>query len=176
VTWRLSKDRYHLSTDPKLPEPKSSEKTSSCRQIPLTCRQMDWPVDSQPWPVNSMDMNAQEHLVAEMEMLRQDIELYAQAQREAHVHIMEEVLNLTAGAFLAGSVDTTIPGVDTMVQNKGRNVKKSPSQVDTSPEQVDTTSSQVDTRDLFQETVLLVWDSVSTHLKGRSTHSGISVT
>ncbi|MQL75919.1 hypothetical protein Taro_008314 [Colocasia esculenta] len=37
--------------------------------------------------------------------------------------------------FCKGSVDTTIPGVDTMVQNKGRNVKKSPSQVDTSPEQ-----------------------------------------
>ncbi|MQM21857.1 hypothetical protein Taro_054902, partial [Colocasia esculenta] len=66
--------------------------------------------------------------------------------------------------------------VDTMVQNKGRNVKKSPSQVDTSPEQVDTTSSQVDTRDLFQGTVLQVWDSVSTHLLGRSTHSGIYVT
>ncbi|MQL85784.1 hypothetical protein Taro_018306, partial [Colocasia esculenta] len=38
--------------------------------------------------------------------------------------------------FCKGSVDTTILGVDTMVQNKGRNVKKSPSQVDTSPEQV----------------------------------------
>ncbi|MQL98283.1 hypothetical protein Taro_030987 [Colocasia esculenta] len=64
-----------------------------------------------------------------------------------------------------------------MVQNKVRNVKKSPSQVDTSPEQkVDTTSSQVDTRDLFQGIVLPVWDNVSTHLKGRSTHSGISVT
>ncbi|MQM08637.1 hypothetical protein Taro_041493 [Colocasia esculenta] len=62
--------------------------------------------------------------------------------------------------FCKGSVDTTIPGVDTMVHNKGRNVKKSPSQVDTSPEQVDTTSSQVDTRDLFQGTVLPVWDSV----------------
>ncbi|MQL77976.1 hypothetical protein Taro_010374 [Colocasia esculenta] len=37
--------------------------------------------------------------------------------------------------FYKGSVDTTILGVDTMVQNKGRNVKKSPSQVDTSPEQ-----------------------------------------
>ncbi|MQM13316.1 hypothetical protein Taro_046241 [Colocasia esculenta] len=45
--------------------------------------------------------------------------------------------------FCKGSVDTTIPGVNTMVQNKGRNVKKSPSQVDTSPE-------QVDTRDRFQ--------------------------
>ncbi|MQL68012.1 hypothetical protein Taro_000286 [Colocasia esculenta] len=44
--------------------------------------------------------------------------------------------------FCKGSVDTTILGVDTMVQNKGRNVKKSPSQVDTSPEQVDTGSSQ----------------------------------
>ncbi|MQL73223.1 hypothetical protein Taro_005550 [Colocasia esculenta] len=40
--------------------------------------------------------------------------------------------------FCKGSVDTTILGVDTMVQNKGRNVKKSPSQVNTSPEQVDT--------------------------------------
>ncbi|MQM00421.1 hypothetical protein Taro_033154, partial [Colocasia esculenta] len=78
--------------------------------------------------------------------------------------------------FCKGSVDTTILGVDTMVQNKGKNVKKSPSQVHTSPEQVDTTSSQVDTRDFFQGTVLQVWDSVSTHLLGRSTHSGISVT
>ncbi|MQL84356.1 hypothetical protein Taro_016864 [Colocasia esculenta] len=78
--------------------------------------------------------------------------------------------------FCKGSVDTTNLGVDTMVQNKGRNVKKSPSQVDTSPEQVDTTPSQVDTRDLFQGTVWPVWDSVSTHLKGRSTHSGIYVT
>ncbi|MQL67893.1 hypothetical protein Taro_000180, partial [Colocasia esculenta] len=78
--------------------------------------------------------------------------------------------------FCKGSVDTTILGVDTMVQNKGRNVKKSPSQVDTSPEQVDTESSQVDTRDLSQGFVLPVWESVSTHLKGRSTHSGISVT
>ncbi|MQL84950.1 hypothetical protein Taro_017469 [Colocasia esculenta] len=41
---------------------------------------------------------------------------------------------------------------------------------------VDTTSSQVDTRDLSQGIDLPVWDSVSTHLKGRSTHSGISVT
>ncbi|MQM20047.1 hypothetical protein Taro_053061, partial [Colocasia esculenta] len=40
--------------------------------------------------------------------------------------------------FCKGSVDTTILGVDTMVQNKGRNVKKSPSLVDTSLEQVDT--------------------------------------
>ncbi|MQL82577.1 hypothetical protein Taro_015053 [Colocasia esculenta] len=74
--------------------------------------------------------------------------------------------------FCKGSVDTTILGVDTMVQNKGRNVKKSPSQVDTSPEQVDTTSSQVDTRDLFQGIVLPVWDSVSTHLKGRCNKPG----
>ncbi|MQM01969.1 hypothetical protein Taro_034728, partial [Colocasia esculenta] len=71
--------------------------------------------------------------------------------------------------FCKGSVDTTILGVDTLVQNKGRNVKKSPSQVDTSPEQVDTGSSQVDTRDLSQGIVLPVWDSVSTHLLGRST-------
>ncbi|MQL74514.1 hypothetical protein Taro_006870, partial [Colocasia esculenta] len=75
-----------------------------------------------------------------------------------------------------GSVDTTINGVDTMAQSKGRNVKKRSSSVDTSPGQVDTGSSQVDTRDLSQGIVLPVWGSVSTHLKGRSTHSGISVT
>ncbi|MQM01589.1 hypothetical protein Taro_034347, partial [Colocasia esculenta] len=63
-----------------------------------------------------------------------------------------------------------------MVQNKGRNVKKSSSQVDTSLGQVDTESSQVDTRDLSQGSDLPVWESVSTHLMGRSTHSEISVT
>ncbi|MQM14463.1 hypothetical protein Taro_047391 [Colocasia esculenta] len=41
---------------------------------------------------------------------------------------------------------------------------------------VDTESSQVNTRDLSQGIDLPVWDSVSTHLMGRSTHSGISVT
>ncbi|MQM16006.1 hypothetical protein Taro_048956, partial [Colocasia esculenta] len=61
-----------------------------------------------------------------------------------------------------GSVDTTINGVDTMAQSKGRNV--------------DTESSQVDTRDLSQGIEFQVWDSVSTHLKGRSTHSKNSVT
>ncbi|MQL82137.1 hypothetical protein Taro_014610 [Colocasia esculenta] len=49
-----------------------------------------------------------------------------------------------------GSVDTTINGVDTMVQNKAENVKKRSSSVDTCLGQVDTTSSQVDTRDLSQ--------------------------
>ncbi|MQL92493.1 hypothetical protein Taro_025112 [Colocasia esculenta] len=68
-----------------------------------------------------------------------------------------------------GSVDTTINGVDTMAQSKGRNVKKRSTSVDTSP-------GQVDTRDLSQGIDLPVWDSVSTHLMGRSTHSGISVT
>ncbi|MQM00889.1 hypothetical protein Taro_033636, partial [Colocasia esculenta] len=87
-----------------------------------------------------------------------------------------------------------------MAQSKGRNVKKRSTSVDTSPGQVDTrdrsqrnmltdfhlrstlnqivdtTSSQVDTRDLSQGIDLSVWDSVSTHLLGRSTHSGISVT
>ncbi|MQM08788.1 hypothetical protein Taro_041649, partial [Colocasia esculenta] len=42
--------------------------------------------------------------------------------------------------------------------------------------EVDTESSQVDTRDLSQGFVLPVWESVSTHLMGRSTHSGISMT
>ncbi|MQL92250.1 hypothetical protein Taro_024880, partial [Colocasia esculenta] len=53
--------------------------------------------------LKNMDMTAQERLVTAMEMLRQDIELYAQAQREAHLQIKEEVLNLTAGAFMAGN-------------------------------------------------------------------------
>ncbi|MQL92219.1 hypothetical protein Taro_024837, partial [Colocasia esculenta] len=42
--------------------------------------------------------------------------------------------------------------------------------------EVDTKSSQVDTRDLSQGFVLPVRESVSTHLMGRSTHFGISVT
>ncbi|MQM15086.1 hypothetical protein Taro_048023 [Colocasia esculenta] len=67
------------------------------------------------------------------------------------------------------SVDTTINGVDTMAQSKGRNVKKRSTSVDTSP-------GQVDNRDLSQGLDLSVWDSVSTHLMGRSTHSGISMT
>ncbi|MQL70307.1 hypothetical protein Taro_002603 [Colocasia esculenta] len=53
--------------------------------------------------------------------------------------------------FCKGSVDTTILGVNTMVQNKGRNVKKSPSQVDTSPEQVDTRDRS--TRDHLRSTL-----------------------
>ncbi|MQL87063.1 hypothetical protein Taro_019598 [Colocasia esculenta] len=36
--------------------------------------------------------------------------------------------------------------------------------------------SKIDTRELSQGIDLPVWDSVSTHLMGRSTHSGISVT
>ncbi|MQL78496.1 hypothetical protein Taro_010924, partial [Colocasia esculenta] len=71
-----------------------------------------------------------------------------------------------------GSVDTTITGVDTMAQSKGRNVKKRTSSVDTKPGQVDTTQSQVDTRAFSQGINWPVWDSVSTLLKGRSTHSG----
>ncbi|MQM15692.1 hypothetical protein Taro_048646 [Colocasia esculenta] len=102
-----------------------------------------------------------------------------------------------------GSVDTTISGVDTMTQSKDRNVKKRSTSVDTSLGQVDTRdrsqrnmltcfylrstlnqivstlvdteSSQVDTRDLSQGIDLPVWDSVSTHFMGRSTHSGISM-
>ncbi|MQL82537.1 hypothetical protein Taro_015019, partial [Colocasia esculenta] len=70
-----------------------------------------------------------------------------------------------------GSVDITITGVDTMAQSKGRNVKKRASSVDTKPGQVDTTQSQVDTRAFSQGIKWPVWDSVSTLLKGRSTHS-----
>ncbi|MQM22297.1 hypothetical protein Taro_055347, partial [Colocasia esculenta] len=73
--------------------------------------------------------------------------------------------------FCKGSVDTTILGVDTMIQNKCRNVKKNPSQVDTSPEQVDTGSSQVDTspKQLSQRDSFAVWDSRSTPPDLRST-------
>ncbi|MQL99564.1 hypothetical protein Taro_032288 [Colocasia esculenta] len=56
-----------------------------------------------------------------------------------------------------------------MAQSKDRNVKKRSTSVDTS-------LGQVDTRDLSQGIVLPVWDNMSTHLMGRSTHSGISVT
>ncbi|MQM02876.1 hypothetical protein Taro_035645, partial [Colocasia esculenta] len=65
------------------------------------------------------------------------------------------MINIRDNIFCKGSVDTTILGVDTMVQNKGRNVKKSPSQVDTSPE-------QVDTRDRFQRNKSTDWDIRST--------------
>ncbi|MQM23345.1 hypothetical protein Taro_056409 [Colocasia esculenta] len=64
--------------------------------------------------------------------------------------------------FCKGSVDTTIPGVDTMVQNKGRNVKKSPSQVDTS-------LGQVDTREPSQKACFAVWVMRSTPNDIRST-------
>ncbi|MQM19422.1 hypothetical protein Taro_052426, partial [Colocasia esculenta] len=74
--------------------------------------------------------------------------------------------------FCKGSVDTTISGVDTMVQSKGINVKKRSSIVDTSPGQVDNESSQVDTRDLSQGFDLPVWESVSTHLMGRCNKPG----
>ncbi|MQM07626.1 hypothetical protein Taro_040465 [Colocasia esculenta] len=122
--------------------------------------------------------------------------------RLSFAHLVDDLER--TNIFCKGSVDTTILGVNTMVRNKGRNVKKSPSQVDTSPEQVDTrepsqkaycsdsqsrstpnagrstldgsSRRRVDTRDLSQGFDLPVWESVSTHLMGRSTHSGISVT
>ena len=67
--------------------------------------------------------------------------------------------------FCKGSVDTTILGVDTMVQNKGKNVKKSPSQVDTSPE-------QVETREPSQKACCSNSQSRSTPNAGRSTLDG----
>ncbi|MQM17533.1 hypothetical protein Taro_050505 [Colocasia esculenta] len=71
-------------------------------------------------------------------------------------------VNLGTNIFCKGSVDTTIPGVDTIVQNKGRNVKKSPSQVDTSP-------GQVDTREPSQKACFAVWVMRSTPNDIRST-------
>ncbi|MQM07096.1 hypothetical protein Taro_039931, partial [Colocasia esculenta] len=86
----------------------------------------------------------------------------------------------------SSSVDTSLGQVDTRepsqkvccsdsqsrsTPNAGR------STLDGSPRRpVDTESSQVDTRDLSQGFDLLVWESVSTHLMGKLTHSGISVT
>ncbi|MQL67943.1 hypothetical protein Taro_000216, partial [Colocasia esculenta] len=64
-----------------------------------------------------MDMNAQERLDAVMEMLRQDIELYAQAQRESYMQIKEEVLNLTAGAFMAGNPCTSLEIMSQVMMN-----------------------------------------------------------
>ncbi|MQL98942.1 hypothetical protein Taro_031657 [Colocasia esculenta] len=46
------------------------------------------------------------------------------------------------------------------------------SSVDTGSSSVDTRSSSVDTRDPSQKSFVPVWDSVSTHPMGRSTHSG----
>ncbi|MQL77949.1 hypothetical protein Taro_010369 [Colocasia esculenta] len=57
--------------------------------------------------------------------------------------------------YCKDGVDTPHTGVDTMFQDLRQ---------------------KVDTRDLSQGIDLPIWDSVSTHLMGRSTHSGISVT
>ncbi|MQM04993.1 hypothetical protein Taro_037799 [Colocasia esculenta] len=87
-----------------------------CRQEHTELKFQFWkpaPVDSMLLPVDSMDMNAQEKLVATLKMLRQDIELYAQAQQETHVQIKEEVLNLTAGAFFAGSPCASLDDLST---------------------------------------------------------------
>ena len=54
-----------------------------------------------------------------------------------------------------GSVDTTINGVDRIVQSKGRNVKKRSTSVDTSP-------GQVDTRDRSQRNMLTCFHLRST--------------
>ncbi|MQL80682.1 hypothetical protein Taro_013131, partial [Colocasia esculenta] len=119
----------------------------------------------QPWVESGRPQFGRDlwvHCLNEIEPLRLRL-----AMRTLGLHQVwsEEVDN----TFCKGSVDTTISGVDTMALSKGRNVKKRSSQVDTR-------SFQVDTRDLSQGIVLPVWNSVSTHLMGRSTHSGISVT
>ncbi|MQL70466.1 hypothetical protein Taro_002776, partial [Colocasia esculenta] len=84
-----------------------------------------------------------------------------------------------------GSVDTPHTGVDTMLQALSRKMKKWSSSVDTRSSSVDTRpSSHVSTLDkvvstletLPREAVLPVWDSVSAHPMGRSTHSRNSVT
>ncbi|MQM14497.1 hypothetical protein Taro_047428 [Colocasia esculenta] len=50
-----------------------------------------------------------------MELLRQDIELYAQVQREAHLRIKGEVLNLTNAAFLAGNRLASLAAMTTVM-------------------------------------------------------------
>ncbi|MQL94404.1 hypothetical protein Taro_027057 [Colocasia esculenta] len=75
--------------------------------------QLEAQVDPTKMKLKGMDMNAQERMVAALEMLRQDIELYAQAQQEAHMQIKEEVLNLTTGAFFAGNSGASL---DVMTQ------------------------------------------------------------
>ncbi|MQM13240.1 hypothetical protein Taro_046164 [Colocasia esculenta] len=107
----------------------------------------------------------------------------------------EKIVNGITGTniYCNGGVDTPHTGVDTMFQALRQKVKKWSTSVDTRPGQVDTRdrsqrnmltsfylrstlNQMVDTRDLSQGIDLPVWDSVSTHLMGRSTHSGISVT
>ncbi|MQM02985.1 hypothetical protein Taro_035759 [Colocasia esculenta] len=95
--------------------------------------------------------------------------------------------------YCKGGVDTPHTGVDTMFQALRQKMKKWSTSVDTRLGLVDTRdrsqrnmltgfylrstlNQMVDTRDLSQGIDLPVWDSVSTHLMGRSTHSGISVT
>ncbi|MQL76494.1 hypothetical protein Taro_008880 [Colocasia esculenta] len=106
------------------------------------------------------------------------------------------VLRLCGGTnfYCKGSVDTPHTGVDTMLQALSQKMKKWSTSVDTSPSQVDTrepsqkacfsvgysrstlnylrSTLDASPRELFCP----VWDSVSTHPMGRSTHSGNSVT
>ncbi|MQM21445.1 hypothetical protein Taro_054484 [Colocasia esculenta] len=87
----------------------------------------------------------------------------------------------------SSSVNTESSSVDTMLQTQGKMMKKWSSGVDTESSSgvdtgsssvdigsssVDTGSSSVDTRDPSQKYFVPVWDSVSTHPMGRSTHSG----
>ncbi|MQM22964.1 hypothetical protein Taro_056025 [Colocasia esculenta] len=86
----------------------------------------------------------------------------------------------------SSSVDTSPGQVDTRDRSQrnmltGLHLRSTLNQIVSTLESlprrpVDTESSQVDTRVLSQGIKLPVWDSVSTHLKGRSTHSGNSVT
>ncbi|MQL68454.1 hypothetical protein Taro_000714 [Colocasia esculenta] len=104
------------------------------------------------------------HMVDDLESMKN---LSAHIDEEMSALKQEfKVLNLPGtNIFCKGSVDTTILGVDTMVQNKGRNVKKSPSQIDTSPE-------QVDTREPSQKACCSDSQSRSTPNAGRSTLDG----
>ncbi|MQL88819.1 hypothetical protein Taro_021394 [Colocasia esculenta] len=108
------------------------------------------------------------HLVDDMENMK-----------NFSAHIDEEISDLKkefkvlnkhgTNIYCKGGVDTPHTGVDTMFQALRQKMKKWSSSVDTRP-------GQVDTRCLSQGIDLPVWDSVSTHPMGRSTHSEISVT
>ncbi|MQM02114.1 hypothetical protein Taro_034877, partial [Colocasia esculenta] len=66
--------------------------------------------------------NFSAHIVEEMSALKKEFKVLNRPAWSAGTNIS-----------CKGSVDTTINGVDTMVQNKGRNVKKRSSSVDTIP-------------------------------------------
>ncbi|MQM22936.1 hypothetical protein Taro_055995 [Colocasia esculenta] len=112
--------------------------------------------------------NLSAHIDEEMSALKREFKVWNRPGWSTGSSSSQPVSN-EFSALQASIVDTTINGVDTMVQNKGRNVKKSSSSVDTSPGQVNTKSDSVDTRLPSQKACFAVWDSRSTLHHLRST-------